>query len=121
MTDECRVDGGAKHRTLWIVLLLNLGVSLAFFATGLAGDSSALIANGVDNLSDAFVYLLSLIALGRAAVWKNRAATVSGIMLLLFATPLFAGFANAILPLQLGAPDVAFPRLNAFAFWPDLP
>lgn len=33
MTDECRVDGGAKHRTLWIVLLLNLGVSLAFFAT----------------------------------------------------------------------------------------
>jgi cytochrome c oxidase subunit 1 len=39
------------------------------------------------------------------------------IMLLMFATPLFAGFANAILPLQLGAPDVAFPRLNAFAFW----
>ena len=36
---------------------------------------------------------------------------------LMFATPLFAGFANAILPLQLGAPDVAFPRLNAFAFW----
>ena len=39
------------------------------------------------------------------------------IMLLLFATPLFAGFANAIMPLQIGAPDVAFPRLNALAFW----
>lgn len=39
------------------------------------------------------------------------------IMLLMFATPLFAGFANVILPLQLGAPDVSFPRLNAFAFW----
>jgi cytochrome c oxidase subunit 1 len=48
----------------------------------------------------------------------NQLFTMHGtIMLLLFATPLFAGFANAILPLQLGAPDVAFPRLNAFALW----
>jgi len=39
------------------------------------------------------------------------------IMLLLFATPLFAGFANAIMPLQIGAPDVAFPRLNALSYW----
>ena len=39
------------------------------------------------------------------------------LMLLMFATPLFAGFANVIMPLQIGAPDVAFPRLNAFAFW----
>jgi cytochrome c oxidase subunit 1 len=38
-------------------------------------------------------------------------------MLLLFATPLFAGFANAVMPLQIGAPDVAFPRLNMFAYW----
>ncbi|MGO4426916.1 cbb3-type cytochrome c oxidase subunit I, partial [Streptomyces sp. MCAF7] len=34
-----------------------------------------------------------------------------------FATPLFAGFTNAIMPLQIGAPDVAFPRLNMFAYW----
>jgi cytochrome c oxidase subunit 1 len=39
------------------------------------------------------------------------------IMLLLFATPLFTGFANAIMPLQIGAPDVAFPRLNMLAYW----
>lgn len=31
------------------------------------------------------------------------------IMLLLFATPSFAGFANELMPLQIGAPDVAFP------------
>lgn len=48
----------------------------------------------------------------------NQMFTMHGIiMLLMFATPLFAGFANVILPLQLGAPDVSFPRLNAFAFW----
>ena len=34
------------------------------------------------------------------------------IMLLRFATRLFIGFANEVLPLQIGAPDVAFPRLN---------
>jgi cytochrome c oxidase subunit 1 len=48
----------------------------------------------------------------------NQLFTMHGtIMLLLFATPLFAGFANALVPLQIGAPDVAFPRLNAFAYW----
>jgi cytochrome c oxidase subunit 1 len=48
----------------------------------------------------------------------NQLFTMHGtIMLLLFATPLFAGFANVIMPLQIGAPDVAFPRLNAFAYW----
>jgi cytochrome c oxidase subunit 1 len=48
----------------------------------------------------------------------NQFFTMHGtIMLLLFATPMFAGFANAIMPLQIGAPDVAFPRLNMFSYW----
>ncbi len=48
----------------------------------------------------------------------NQLFTMHGtIMLLLFATPLFAGFANIIMPLQIGAPDVAFPRLNALSYW----
>jgi cytochrome c oxidase subunit 1 len=48
----------------------------------------------------------------------NQLFTMHGtIMLLMFATPLFAGFANVLMPLQIGSPDVAFPRLNALAFW----
>jgi cytochrome c oxidase subunit 1 len=48
----------------------------------------------------------------------NQLFTMHGtIMLLMFATPLFFGFANALMPLQIGSPDVAFPRLNAFSFW----
>ncbi|MBP2704091.1 cytochrome c oxidase subunit I [Microbispora sp. RL4-1S] len=48
----------------------------------------------------------------------NELFTLHGTnMLLLFATPLFAGFANAVMPLQIGAPDVAFPRLNMVSFW----
>ncbi|ARQ71203.1 cytochrome c oxidase subunit I [Streptomyces marincola] len=48
----------------------------------------------------------------------NQLFTMHGtVMLLLFATPLFAGFANWIMPIQIGAPDVAFPRLNMLAYW----
>ncbi|MFH8554172.1 aa3-type cytochrome oxidase subunit I [Streptomyces celluloflavus] len=48
----------------------------------------------------------------------NQAFTMHGtIMMLFFATPLFAGFTNWIMPLQIGSPDVAFPRLNMFAYW----
>jgi len=54
----------------------------------------------------------------QSAEQYNQLFTMHGtIMLLLFATPLFAGFANVIMPLQIGAPDVAFPRLNMFAYW----
>ena len=48
----------------------------------------------------------------------NQLFTMHGtIMLLMFATPLFAGFVNVLMPLQIGSPDVAFPRLNALAYW----
>src|SRR4026207_212285 len=38
-------------------------------------------------------------------------------MIFLFVMPMVAGFANYLLPLQIGARDVAFPRINAFGFW----
>ena len=48
----------------------------------------------------------------------NQMFTMHGtLMLLFFGTPIVVGFANYIMPLQIGAPDVAFPRLNAFGFW----
>ncbi len=48
----------------------------------------------------------------------NQLFTMHGtIMLLFYATPIVFGFANLVLPLQIGAPDVAFPRLNALSFW----
>ncbi|WP_083913703.1 aa3-type cytochrome oxidase subunit I [Nocardia concava] len=48
----------------------------------------------------------------------NQLFTMHGtIMLLFYATAIVFGFANIILPLQIGAPDVAFPRLNAFSYW----
>ena len=48
----------------------------------------------------------------------NELFTIHGtLMLLLFATPLFIGFANVVMPLQIGAPDVAFPRMNLLSYY----
>lgn len=82
---ELNLDSAEKRRTLWIVLWLNVAIAVGFFITGVVGDSNALIANGLDNASDAIVYGLSLLALARFPIWKRGAARFAGIMLLVFA------------------------------------
>ncbi|WVF65163.1 cytochrome c oxidase subunit I [Dietzia cinnamea] len=48
----------------------------------------------------------------------NQLFTMHGtVMLLFYGTPIVVGFGNYVMPLQIGAPDVAFPRLNAMGFW----
>ena len=38
-------------------------------------------------------------------------------MIFLFVTPMLSGFGNYLVPLQIGARDMAFPRLNALSYW----
>jgi cytochrome c oxidase subunit 1 len=48
----------------------------------------------------------------------NGAFTMHGTtMIFLFVVPVWTGFANYIIPLQIGARDMAFPKLNALSFW----
>ncbi len=48
----------------------------------------------------------------------NELFTMHGtLMMLLFGTPASAAFANYLVPLQVGAADMAFPRLNALSYW----
>ena len=48
----------------------------------------------------------------------NRLFTMHGTtMVFLVGMPFIAGFANYLVPLMIGARDMAFPRLNAFGFW----
>src|SRR4051794_21483062 len=83
-----------------------LATSFAFF---LAGGLMALLMRG--ELARPELQFLS-------PEQYNQLLTMHGtVMLLMFATPLFFAFANLIMPLQIGAPDVAFPRLNALSYW----
>ncbi len=53
-----------------------------------------------------------------SAQFYNELFTMHGVtMVFLFIMPLAAAFANYLIPLQIGARDVAFPRLNALSFW----
>ena len=48
----------------------------------------------------------------------NRLFTMHGTtMVFLFGMPMIAGLSNYLVPLMIGARDMAFPRLNAFGFW----
>lgn len=93
--------GGAEdpdeRRTLWVVLLLNAAIAGGFFVSGFFADSSALVANGVDNSADVAVYAISLATLSRGDQWKTRAAKVSGAMLLLFAVAILVDVARRYL------------------------
>lgn len=82
---DLNLGAADERRTLWIVLWLNVAIAAGFYATGYVADSSALLANGVDNSSDAMVYALSLLAFTRSRQWKRGAARFSGIALLIFA------------------------------------
>jgi cytochrome c oxidase subunit 1 len=85
---------------------LYLITSFVFFLIG--GVMALLIRGELVNPGEDFL----------SAPLYNQMFTMHGtIMLLLFATPLFVGFANVIMPLQIGSPDVAFPRLNMLSYW----
>src|SRR2546427_4971807 len=48
----------------------------------------------------------------------NRMFTMHGTTMIFFVVmPMLFGFANYLIPLMIGARDIAFPRLNAFSFW----
>lgn len=84
---ELKIDpaDAAQRRVLLQILVLNVGLSAGLFAGGLLADSSGLIANALDNASDAMAYLVSYLAVTRSQRWKSLAAAFTGVMLLVLA------------------------------------
>ncbi|MGL3822244.1 cation transporter [Sphingopyxis sp. R3-92] len=66
------------RRVLQIVLVINLVMFVAEFTAGVFARSTALMADSVDMLGDALVYILSLYALERSLRWRAGAALFKG-------------------------------------------
>jgi cobalt-zinc-cadmium efflux system protein len=121
--DQLLIRTPSQRKILWIVLALNVVLAVAFLISGLSADSSALIANGLDNASDSIVYVITLLALSRPPAWKRAAARVSGGLLILFAVGILFDVGRRFLddPEPLGYPMMVMAiiaaAINALCVW----
>ena len=74
-----------QRGTLRIVLAINALMFLVIAAAAIHADSSALLADSLDNLGDALTYALSIYAVTRGAAVKARVALFKGVLILLAA------------------------------------
>lgn len=78
-TIETAFEEEASQRSLlWTVLAINFGFFLIEMMTGLISGSMGLIADSLDMLADAFVYGISLYAIGTPLTKKKKIATTAG-------------------------------------------
>jgi cytochrome c oxidase subunit 1 len=91
------------HKRIGILYLVT---SLAFFAGG--GVLALLMRSQLATANEHFITKDSY----------NELFTIHGTtMIFLFIVPFWAGLANYLVPLMIGARDMAFPRLNALSYW----
>lgn len=72
-----------ERKILTIALILNATMAVVGGIAGWIGESTGLLADALDMLSDATAYAIGLVAIGRAASFKANAAMLSGAVLLL--------------------------------------
>lgn len=71
-------DSASQRKLLWSVLLINFAFFLIEMTTGLLSRSMGLLADSLDMLADAWVYGLSLLAVGGTVSRKKRVALLAG-------------------------------------------
>lgn len=83
----CSIDALRERQrgTLQIVLVINAVMFLVIATAALFGNSTALLADSIDNLGDALTYALSLYAVSRGAATKARVALFKGALIFLAA------------------------------------
>jgi cytochrome c oxidase subunit 1 len=91
------------HKRIGILYLVTC---LVFFGAG--GILAVLMRTQLAHTNEKFL----------SAEHYNEVMTVHGVtMVFLVIVPILAGFGNYLVPLMIGAKDVAFPRLNALSYW----
>jgi Co/Zn/Cd efflux system component len=106
----------AEARTLWTVLAINAGMFVVEGIAGWIGESTGLLADGLDMLADALVYGVALYAVGREAALKRRAARLCGwLQVLLAVVALAEVLRRAILGSEPAPPLMAGVSVLALA------
>jgi len=108
-----RADWRRGRVTSWLTTvdhkrigILYLWTALAFFVIG--GFLALLIRTQLATPDETFITRDSY----------NQLFTIHGTtMIFLVVVPILAGFGNFLVPLMIGAADIAFPRLNALSYW----
>ncbi len=77
-----KAEHAGQRRTLRLALALNATMFVIGIVAGLIAQSSGLIADALDMLADATAYAIALLAITRSGLFKARAATLSGAILL---------------------------------------
>jgi cytochrome c oxidase subunit I len=114
-TPHVTVESSEENNNLWTWLttvdhkrigIMYLVLTFLFFLIG--GIFALVIRLQLEHTSNTLV----------SAQNYNELMTMHGTtMIFLFVVPVMAGFGNYLVPLQIGARDMAFPRLNALSFW----
>jgi cytochrome c oxidase subunit I len=112
-TETYRADWRRGRVASWLTTvdhkrigLLYIGTSLVFFGAG--GILAVLMRAQLAQANEHFVTRNTY----------NELFTIHGTtMIFLFIVPFWAGLANYLVPLMIGARDMAFPRLNALSYW----
>lgn len=74
-----------QKKLLWVVLAINFSFFIIELSTGLISKSMGLVADSLDMLADAFVYGISLFAVGGTLVRKKKIAKLAGYFQILLA------------------------------------
>lgn len=76
--DEFIDNTSVQSKLLWTVLIINFAFFILEITTGFISKSMGLVADSLDMLADAFVYGLSLWAVGSTVIRKKKVAKLSG-------------------------------------------
>ena len=94
VTDQSNFEENTNQRKLlWWVLGINFAFFLIEMTTGLISKSMGLVADSLDMLADAFVYGISLLAVGGTMIKKKRIAKIAGYAQIILA---FIGFIEVL-------------------------